>query len=220
MSLSKTTLSAIQRAGQALHQATVVVSGAVREQAEHMVSTVASQPFEAEGEQAFANFKMLARLSQDLQSLEGQLRGLYSTASELASPEMDVVSALPHSTASNRSTQAKDTAEDAVVKPASSRPARKNAKPAKAQTAKADKTAKPAGKPGKKARGVALTGNDSVLLRHLQTALNRTDWTRMTGAVMAKGAGLPIGSVGISLKRVIASGAVKSDGSGSYKLAA
>ena len=97
MSLSKTTLSSIQQAGQALHKATLVVAGAVRAQAEHMVATVASQPFQAEGEQAFANFKMLARLSQDLLSLEEQLKALYATASELASPEMDVVAALPHS---------------------------------------------------------------------------------------------------------------------------
>jgi len=222
MSLSKTTLSAIQRAGQALHQATVVVSGAVREQAEHMVSTVASQPFEAEGEQAFANFKMLARLSQDLQTLEEKLRALYATASELASPEMDVVTALSHAPASSHNS-AKDAAEDAIVKPARSRPARTSRPAPVTRATKAGKVSKPVAKQakvGKSASASGLTTNDSKLLVFLKTVLNRNSATRITGSAMSRGAGLPIGSVGISLKRILASGAIKKDDLGRFKLGA
>lgn len=208
MSLSKTTLSAIQQAGQALHQATVVVAGAVREQAEHMVSTVASQPFEAEGEQAFANFKMLARLSQDLQALEGQLRNLYATASELSSPEMDVVTALQHTQTRSRANTGKDAVEDAIVKPASTQRAAKSAKNTKAA------------KGTNKSKTATLTANDSKLMQFLQTALNPGTWTTLTGAAMAKGSGLPLGSVGISLKKVMGTGAVKKGDRGSYKLRA
>ncbi len=198
MSLSKSTLSAIQQAGQSLHKATVVVSTAVREQAEHMVATVASQPFEAEGEQAFANFKMLARLSQDLQSLEEQLRGLYATASDLASPEMDVVVALAHASARSRTAAAGEVAEDAIVKPA------------KAQ--RSPRTLKKPAKP------VSLTANDSKVLAFLSTVLKAGQWTALTGNVVAQGAGLPLGSVGISLKKVVACGAVKKRGRGSYQI--
>jgi 3-methyladenine DNA glycosylase/8-oxoguanine DNA glycosylase len=199
MSLSKTTLSAIQQAGTSLHRATVVVAAAVREQAEHMVTTVASQPFQAEGEQAFANFKMLARLSQNLQSLEEQLRNLYATATELASPEMDVVAALPRPSARARAAAANEAAEDAIVKPAPQRPA------------------KPRGK--KPAKAVMLTANDSKVLDYLKTVLKVGEWTALTGASVAQGAGMPLGSVGISLKKVIDSGAVKKKGRGSYQLA-
>jgi len=219
MSLSKSTLSAIQQAGQALHRATVVVSGAVREQAEHMVSTVASQPFEAEGEQAFANFKMLARLSQDLQSLEEKLRALYANASELASPEMDVVNALPH-TARSRAASSKDVAEDAVVKPASTRTARtarKGTKPA-APSPATQANGKAGKQPGKKSKAPALTANDNALLKYLQSALNSSSWTHLTGAAIAQGSGLPLGSVGVSLKRIMATGAVKKGARGSFKL--
>ena len=197
MSLSKTTLSAIQQAGTGLHKATVVVSAAVREQAEHMVAKVASQPFQAEGEQAFTNFKMLARLSQDLQSLEEQLRALYATATELASPAMDVV-ALPRSAARARAL-ANATAEDAIVKPAAPRRAKDLAK--------------------KPARPVTLTANDLKVLDYLKTVLKADAWTAVTGAAVAKGADMPLGSVGISLKKVIDSGAVKKKGRGSYQLA-
>lgn len=226
MSLSKSTLSAIQQAGQALHKATVVVAGAVREQAEHMVATVASQPFEAEGDQAFANFKMLARLSQDLLALEEQLKSLYANASDLASPVMDVVSALPHAGPRARAaaqTQ-NDAAEDAVVKPASETRSRRTAAPAKAASKAAGKaSAKVAGKAAGKAgkpRGATLSANDTRLLNFLQSALNRTAWTALTGVTMAQGSGLPLGSVGVSLKRVMAMGAIKKTGRGSYKLAA
>ncbi len=221
MSFSKTTLSAIHQAGQALHQATVVVASAVREQAEHMVSTVASQPFEAEGEQAFANFKMLARLSHDLQTLEGQLRSLYATASELASPEMDVVSALPHADKPSSASVGKDVAEDAIVKPASTRSARaarsreRIAKPAPQAKGTA---AQPKGR--KKGDTASLTPNDRMLLQLLQSALNRNTWTPLTGNAMAQGSGLPLGSVGVSLKKVLASGAVIRGDRGQYKLGA
>jgi hypothetical protein len=209
MSLSKASLAAIQQAGQGLHQATVVVSAAVREQAEHMVATVANQPFQAEGEQAFANFKMLARLSQDLQSLEEQLRTLYATASELSSPEMDVVVALPRGSARTRAIASgqQDVAEDAVVKPAR---ARRVAAP---QTIKATKTSK-ASKP------VTLTANDSKVLDYLKAVLKADSWTILTGAAVAKGADIPLGSIGISLKKVVLAGAVKKTGRGSYQLAA
>jgi hypothetical protein len=219
MSLSKTTLSAIQQAGQGLHKATVVVSAAVREQAEHMVAIVADQPYQAEGEQAFANFKMLARLSQDLLSLEEQLRALYATASELASPEMDVVVALPRGASRTHAAAAepKDLAEDAIVKPASTRRVKKKA-PA---TAQAKSQAAPKGKKAAKPqKPVTLTSNDSKLLAHLKTVLTTDSWTKLTGAVVAAGAGMPLGSVGISLKKVVLAGAVKKTGRGSYQLAA
>jgi len=223
MSLSKTTLAAIQQAGHGLHKATVVVSAAVREQAEHMVSTVATQPFQAEGEQAFANFKMLARLSQDLQSLEAQLRELYATASELSSPEMDVV-ALPRGRGRGRVAAAQqDQAEDAVVKPASTRRTKAKAQaPASAKpeakpraTAKAKKAAAKAAKSGD---ALTLTANDTKVLDYLKTVLKTDEWTKLTGVAISKGAGLPLGSVGISLKKVVQTGAVNKTGTGSYQL--
>ena len=222
MSLSKTTLSAIQQAGQALHKATVVVAGAVRAQAEHMVATVASQPFQAEGEQAFTNFKMLARLSQDLLSLEEQLKALYATASELASPEMDVVAALPHGPTRNRTAAAEDVAEDVVVKPASTRrakPAAKNvAKPAQKAAAKTASKAPSKSSTSKVAKPVTLTVNDNKILQYFKSVLKPGQASGLTGAAIAKGSGLPLGSVGISVQKVLASGAVKKSGRGTYLL--
>jgi hypothetical protein len=242
MSLSKTSLSAIQQAGQALHKATVVVADAVRAQAEHMVATVASQPFQVEGEQAFTNFKMLARLSQDLLSLEDQLKNLYATASELASPEMDVVAALPHGSARIRAAAAltEDVAEDVVAKtnptrrakPATKRVAKSVTKPITKPSAKssappivkpivkatAKSTAKPMSK--KAAKPVTLTVNDNKVLQFMKSVLKPGEPSAITGTVISKGASLPLGSVGISVKKVLASGAVKKSGRGTYLIGA
>jgi hypothetical protein len=202
MSLSKSTLSAIQNAGLGLHKATVVVSAAVREQAEHMVATVASQPFQAEGEQAFANFKILARLSQDLLGIEEQLRQLYNTAAELASPEMNVVASLPRPSARAGGDLGNSKAEDAVIKPAAAR----RTKPGQKKGAKSGKL-------------VTLTANDTKVLDFMKTVIKAGEWTPLTGAAVSKGADMPLGSVGISMKKVVASGAVKKKGRGSYQLA-
>ena len=238
MSLSKTSLSAIQQAGQALHGATVVVADAVRAQAEHMVATVANQPFQAEGEQAFANFKMLARLSQDLLSLEEQLKNLYATASELASPEMDVVAALPHGSRRLRAATASadDVAEDVVVKSIPTRRIKPTAKSTnKATTKPASKRAaklvtKPITKtvaksasipsPNKATKPITLTVNDNKVLEFMKSALKPGVSSALTGTAISMGAGLPLGSVGISVKKVLASGAVKKSGRGTYLIAA
>lgn len=212
MSLSKTALSSIQQAGQSLHSATVVVATTVREQAEHMVNTVASQPFQAEGELAFSNFKTLARLSQDLQTLEEQLRALYVTASELTRPEIDVVPAL-RKPRGRTSAAPNALAEDAVIKPA------KAAKAGKASKGSKAKAAKP-GKAAKSSKPVTLTANDSKVLDYLKTVLKTDEWSLLTGASVAKGADLPLGSVGISLKKVVLVGAVKKNGRNRYQLAA
>ncbi len=195
MSLSKATLSAIQQAGTGLHRATVVVSAAVRDQAEHMVSTVARQPFQAEGEQAFANFKTLARLAQELQAMEEQLRNLHTAATELSRNDVNVLVALPRPHAG-----ANEAAEDVLVKTA----------PVRRSPAKAKKPAKP----------VTLTANDSKVLDYLKTVLKVGEWSVLTGATVSKGAEMPLGSVGVSLTKVVSSGAVLKKGRGSYQLAA
>jgi hypothetical protein len=163
---------------------------------------------------------MLARLSQDLLALEQQLKDLYATASELASPEMDVVAALPHAFMRSRTAvaPADEEAEDAVVKPASLRrangPTKRNA-PTVAKAAKATKASKEAKPP----QALALTANDRKLLAFLQSVLTAKQSIALTSVQIAKGSGLPLGSVGVSLKKVMASGAVKKSGRSSYQLA-
>ncbi len=194
MSLSPKNLSLIQKTGQAAHGAAEAIAATVRAQAESMVASVSSQPFGDESEQSIARFKVLARLSQGLVEVEAKLQELYAVASDLANPASDVI--IVKAVKQRKSTNA--LAIDVVAKPA------KVVKVAKAK------------KGGRKA--AALTSNDTTLLQYLQSVLKAGEWTAQTGAVMAAGAGLPLGSVGVSLKKILASGAVKAGERGMYQL--
>jgi hypothetical protein len=191
MSLSQKNLSSIQKAGQAAHGASVAIAATVRSQAESMVSSVASQPFGAESEQAISRFKSLARLSQGLAAVEKELQRLYSIATELANPASDVIS-LP-AVAKHEATNA--AAVDVVAKPVKAKAAKKASRKAS-----------------------ALTANDSKLLTYLSSVLKGGASQVLTGSKMAVGAALPLGSVGVSLKKIIASGAIKQVGRGTYAL--
>jgi hypothetical protein len=194
MSLSQKNLSSIQKAGQAAHDAAVAILVTVRTQAESMVASMASQPFSAESEQAIVRFKTLSRLSQGLVAIEAQLQELYAVASDLANPASDVIVVKQIKQRKNSNALAVDVVE----------------KPAKAiKAAKAKKGGRIA---------ATLTANDSTLLQYLQGVLKAGEWTAQTGAIMAAGAGLPLGSVGVSLKKILASGAVKAGERGMYQL--
>jgi hypothetical protein len=203
MSLSQKNLSSIQKAGQAVHAASEAIAVTVRVQAESMVAGMAAAPFSAESEQAIARFKTLSRLSHGLVAVEAQLQELFVVACELASPVSDVI-VLP--TVSKRKAVTNAAAVDVVAKPAKAAKAAKAVKPKK--TVKA----------GRKA--VALTANDTKLLHYLQGVLKAEEWTALTGVVMAKEANMPLGSVGVSLKKVLATGAVKSGARGMYQAGA
>jgi hypothetical protein len=194
MSLSQKNLSSIQKAGQAAHDAAEAILVTVRTQAESMVASMASQPFSAESEQAIVRFKTLSRLSQGLVAIEAQLQELYAVASDLANPASDVIVVKQIKQRKNSNALAVDVVE----------------KPAKAiKAAKAKKGGRIA---------ATLTANDSTLLQYLQGVLKAGEWTAQTGAIMAAGAGLPLGSVGVSLKKILASGAVKAGERGMYQL--
>jgi hypothetical protein len=196
MSLSQKNLTFIQKAGQAIHGASEAIADNVRTQAENMVASLSSQPFGVESEQAVARFKTLSRLSQGLASMEAELQDLYALALELSNPASDVI-ILP----SVKQRKAGNAEAMDVL-----------AKPAVVRKVAAKKEAKRPAKP------VSLTPNDTKLLHYLQGVLKTDAWTAITGGVMAKEADLPLGSVGVSVKKILAAGAVKLGGRSMYRL--
>lgn len=200
MSLSKNDLHSIQNAGHAVYEASAAIAAAMQVQAETMVTSIARQPFGDDSEQALVRFKSLARLNQGLTTIEAQLRELYVVATELGNPAPNVLIALP-------SVSTRKKANLAVVDVVA-----KSAKTPKAAKVKAKKAGRKAAAPG------TLTANDSKLLQYLQSVLKTNEMTAHTGSTMASGAGLPLGSVGISLKKILATGAVNAGERGMYQL--
>ena len=64
-----------------------------------------------------------------------------------------------------------------------------------------------------------LSANDMKVLQYFQKILKPGEWLPLTGSVIAVGSGLPKGSVGISVTRVVASGAVKRGPGGTFQMA-
>lgn len=196
MSLFPNNLSSIQKAGQAVHDSTVDIAAAVRTQAESLVASMANTPFSMESEQMVSRFKKLSKLSQGLVAVEAQLQDLYAMAVELTNPAPEVIVL---TSITKRKVATNSDAVDVVSKPA---------KPAK--VAKKPRMGGP--------MSGSLTPNDTKLLGYLQGALKGGDAKMITGSVLAAGSGLPLGSVGVSLKKIIASGAVNQLGRGTYQL--
>jgi hypothetical protein len=203
MTLASETLAAIQKAGQALHDAATEVNQSLKAHAAHVVSSVASEPFDAKTDQSLDELKQLAKFSHELAGLEQHLRTLYTTATALAHPAMQVIAAGASRRKVLQIGVGTSPAQD--VQP-------KDIPKAKASGKGRRKTR------GRPSRAASLTPNDEKLLQYLQSALSAGALTTVTGSVMAAGSGLPLGSVGISLSKLIQKGHVVKDGRGAYRL--
>lgn len=221
MSVTNATLSAIQQAGQSIDAARKALAEAVAEQAQRVMTAVAEQPFSVDNDKLFAHWKTTARLAQEVQSIEAQFKTIYETALGLAVPETPVLTALPPAAATRAARRAAydvDTsvAEDVEVKPQPQKKKPKVAKAARLARAAASDLPEPAAVA--RPAGSGLSANDTKVLDFLKTGLNRKSWRRVTQNAMAAGAGIPQGSVGLALRRLIAGGHLREDAQGSYKL--
>ena len=215
MSLSPRHIAALQKAGQAVHYASESIAAAVRAQAEGMVANLATRPFAAESEQALTQFRTLAQLGQQLAAVESQMQVLYATAAELTRPESDVVIGLTKPSAPDASVQA----EDVIAKPVRAAKAASKLRPTQAAKAgKESQRSQAKNTPRTPKKPVPRVSNDDKLLNFLRLKLDTQTPTPFTGASLAKGAGMPLGSVAASLRRLLVAGKVKQVGSGRYLL--
>ena len=211
MSVTPSTLSAIQQAGQSIDIARQSLVAAVNEHAQQVMAAVAEQPFSVDNDKLFANWKTLSRLAQEVNAIEEQFKTIYQTAADLVQPETAVLMALPHSVrhkASGRSSSGdtnSSSVEDVAFKP---RGAKRGPKPGMVR----------AERQGATSIG-GLSANDTKVLDYLKGILNRKSWTRLTQAGMASGAGIPLGSIGLALRRLIGFNQIVEGNKGRYKLA-
>jgi hypothetical protein len=209
MSISPSTLLALQKAGEGLHAARQAFAQEVQSNAGRVVGIVASEPFSAEADRAFTQLRAAARMAHELQSIEEQLKTMYGAAAEMTQPETPVIVALPdHGRRSRAHHGAEnfDDAQDVVVKPAPQRQSPR-AKPLRKRTKQA------ATQPQR------LSSNDEKVLVHLKKVLDRRSWVALTQGTIAHGVGIPLGSVGLAMRRLVAAEAVRERGKGSYRLA-
>ena len=211
MSVTPSTLSAIQQAGQSIDVARQSIVTAVNEHAQQVMAAVADQPFNVDNDNLFSNWKTLSRLAQEVNAIEEQFKVIYQTAADLVQPETAILMALPHSARhkipvrSDTSDADDSTIEDVAVKP---RAVKRGPKRGAVRTAR-----------HAAANSAGLSANDAKVLDYLKKVLNRRSWTRLTQAGMASGADIPLGSIGLALRRLIGFNHVIEGRKGRYRLA-
>lgn len=131
MTLSISTLSAIQKAGSAAFAADAKLRTALKEYGERVNAAMANNPYSQGNDALFSNWKVVARLSQTLAGIEEELKKVYSAAAELGADEQPGLQAVPVVAAPTRSAS-KVVASPVAVKPAaaSRKMKKKAAKPA------------------------------------------------------------------------------------------
>lgn len=204
------TLTYVQQAGQAVSTAREQLHAQLQRQVEKLASVVAAQPFGPDADRAYAQLRAVARMTQELQSIEDQLVQVYKAAAQFEEgQDIQVLVALPR-----HGTLAAAVPVDDVVD-AKEVPARRAGRQAQATRHPRD----PQPTVATASRQRAKVSNEVRMLEGLRKVLNRRGWTEMTQTQMAQAAGIPQGSVGAALARVIASGQVLVGERGRYRLA-
>lgn len=232
-----------QQAGQNLHAAIVALANASQASSAQLTELVYSNPGDATATRVLGTFTAAVQLGKELSALEERLLSIYEqSAGGLPAP-----AAIPLLTTDAKANATDVVAKVAPVRTAKAKPAAKpTAKPAVKVSSKAAKTeakapvkapaaAKPA--PAPKAAVVAkavtkkaskpstdapkaLSGNSEKVFKFLKTVLNTETYVKVVQAAIAKGAGLPNGSVAASLSALKTVGAIKEGNTGEFKLAA
>lgn len=192
-------VAAIQQAGQALNLAHAKIKDAAQAQAERMQEFMAGSPFGVEGDAMFEDWKALSRLTASLAELEAGCASVYHAAngigygSAAGKGAMGAnVRALPH-------------APKAVIEDV---PHREPAEGVEAAPTTVQKPSRPM-------RGNAVTVHD-----WFRTVLNRKSYRKFSHSEIAAEAGIPVGSVGLSVKTLLQRELVlEGKEKGTYKLA-
>ena len=209
MSLNPRILQSIQQAGQSIHDCRELLKAEVSRHTEQLVSVMASQPLGPSADSAFSQLKQVARIHQEMQALEEQLRGIYQSAAQIKGEEVQVIEALPHRRAST-ATAAVQVEDAQVIQKSTGREQRK---------AKAGKPGKPsANAPQRKQRGGRVSTNDEKVLTALRRLLKVSKNAVLSQAQIATEAGIPGGSIAASIRRLQDAGAVQQMARGQYRL--
>lgn len=209
MASNNPTLASVQQAGQAVSTARQQLHNQLQRQVEKLATVVAAQPFGPDADRAYAQLRAVARMTQELQSIEDQLVQVYQAAAQFEeAQDIQVLVALPRHGSRTASTTTENVVDAKEVQPHRRTPKPREVKPSRAQR----KAAAPA------KRSTGSTNNEDRLMAGLRKHLNKRSWTPMTQSQMAQVTGLPQGSVGAALKRVIASGRVIVGDQGQYRL--
>lgn len=203
MPLPSQTLVALQLAGTSIYQADLELKEAVQAYGNQVRTAMAANPFEMGNDSLFEEWKAVARMSQAVAQIETEFKKIYEMASGLACgaalPTSKVATLVAPSSAGPADLKlVKDIqASDAVIK---------GPRLAKAKKTPGGAVLKP------------LTGNTAKLHEHLLNVLSANDFVRINRTTVALEVGIPKGSIGASIAKLMESGHLTANASGALKL--
>lgn len=219
MSLSTTTLAAIQQAGAAAFAADAELKKATQDYAERVQAAMGANPYGLGNDALFEHWKLVARLSQTMAGIEEELKKVYQLASELSRDDELALRAVPALAAPTRAVEptvprASDlTPTDVWVKP------RTRTAKTGTRAAKVSPGPNPARPAGAAVTGLALSGNPAKLLRHFERVLNPNQFTEISQTASGQATGIPLGSMTAAIKKLLATGHIIVGPAGSFRLA-
>lgn len=196
-------ITSLQSAGASVFQADAELKAAVKEHSAQVQASVMANPFDVGNDAMFEEWKAVARMSQAISQIEKDLRTLYSAMTDGGLvTHIETTRIASSSTAIGQpiALLQEVTATDVVAK----RPSRNIA-----------------GKLPLHARGnpePALTGNALKVFSYLSKTLDATSYQKQNIAAVARAAGVPNGSMDITLKKLVRDGFLVEGDKGHYKL--
>lgn len=218
MALTPQTLSAIQAAGAAIYGADAELKNAAQAYSDQVKDAMAKNPFDIGNDALFEDWKTVARLSQAVTQIELEFKKIFHAASDLstgalpilpsvsalAAPQVDAVEMEPVSASAE---DVAHEAESTVVFPV-----KKTTKPKRRPTKKAKFSKIAASRP--------LIGNTLKVWERLQVILNANEFVKLNQTAEAGVIGLPKGSIGASIVKLIQTGHIEEGPAGAFKLVA
>lgn len=206
MPLPTQTLAAIQAAGAAIFAADAELKKSVQEYADQVKAAMSGNPFDLGNDTLFEDWKTVARLSRAVAQVEAEFQKVYSAAADLSAGSRSKVLAMP----ALHAPRAAANGDLAMVQEIDATVAVIRKAPRKAK--------KPA--PRKSAVRKPLGGNTAKVLARLLEILNPTDFVKINRSAVAAELGMPKGSIGASIAKLIERGNISEGVSGSLKLTA
>ena len=256
MSISTSTLNAIQKVGAAAFTADDKLKKEVQSYAERVNLAMLKNPYNLGNDALIEGWKVVARLAKSMLGIEEELKNIHRIASELTQDDQPSVRETPalaapvvkqekakkvdqvvttvkvkgKKAAVAKAVAATTPVADTAKTPAKRRVAKKAAElpvttPVKVAPVKtaAKKVTAPKAKKNKTAstpvQTQELKGNSAKLMVQLQAMLNEADFTDINQSAVAKAAGIPLGSIGATIARLVKAGWIVMGANGSLKLA-
>lgn len=196
MSITQKVLATVQKAGNAVHDANDAVDKAAKAASMRLVATMNSMQLSGTADKEFARWKSIARVLEEIQEVEARMVDIYQRLGSMVESDTEVLVPLPRLSHHERMVSSDQAVVDVESRPTSSPATRRGVKKAK-QT---------------------LSRNDKTMMKFLVSRLNKKTPTALRQRDMSAATGIPPGSIGGTIARLVKNGLITEPSRGTLQL--